>query len=120
MSQCARLPNRRRADLSRKTSPPQTARPPLGYPESILQNHHSPATPLRAHKFPVAPPSAPSDVTISLSMALSSSASASNRFSRLFSCSSPYSFGEALRLEAFGLTSFHSPVKLLPAEVGRW
>ena len=53
-------------------------------------------------------------------MALSTFASASNRFSRLFSFSSSYSFGEALRLVAFCLSSFHSPVKLLPAVVGRW
>ena len=37
-------------------------------------------------------------------MAWSSSASASNRFSRLFSFSGSYSFGAVLALEAFGFT----------------
>ena len=37
-------------------------------------------------------------------MAWSSFGSANDRFSRLFSCSSSYSFGAVLALEAFGLT----------------
>jgi hypothetical protein len=37
----------------------------------------------------------------------------------VFSSSSSYSFGEALRLEAFGLSRFHSPVQMLPAVVSR-
>ena len=51
-------------------------------------------------------------------MALSRSASASSRLSLEFSCSSSYSFGEALRLEAFGLRGFHAAVELLTTVVG--
>jgi len=57
----------------------QAASTALGNPESILQNHHGSAAAFRAQKFPSAS---------SLSIALSSSASASRRLRRLFSCSS--------------------------------
>jgi len=50
----------------------------LGYPESILQNIHGSAASLRAQKFPS---------VNSLSIALSSSASARRRLRRAFSCS---------------------------------
>lgn len=57
----------------------QTAGTALGRPESFLQNCDSSAAAFRALKFPSAS---------YLSIALSSSASASKRLSRLFSCSS--------------------------------
>ena len=37
----------------------------------------------------------------------------------MFSSSSSYCFAEALRLVAFGICGFHSPVQMLPAVVSR-
>jgi hypothetical protein len=37
----------------------------------------------------------------------------------VFSSSSSYCFAEALRLVAFGICGFHSPVQMLPAVVSR-
>ena len=51
-------------------------------------------------------------------MALSNSASASDCLSRAFSWFNSYSFGEALRLEAFRFGCFLPPVQLLPQVIG--
>jgi hypothetical protein len=72
----------------------------LRNPEQSAQGLNSPAAPLRAQKFPSAS---------SLSMALSSSASASNRLTP--------SVHMLQLLEALGLSGFHATVELLPAVV---
>jgi hypothetical protein len=64
------------------------ADPPLGCPVTLLQDRDGPAPALRAQKFPVAPQGAPHGATRSLSIALSSSASARSLLSRAFSFSS--------------------------------
>ena len=85
----------------------------LGNPKSIRVNHDGSAATFRTQKFPSASV---------YSMAVSSSASASNRLSREFSNSYSYfysySFREALRLEAFGHGSCHCSVLLVPAVGG--